>query len=156
MTLPIVLRQPSLVALVRVLVAPLHTLQGQHRKAVADRMHRLELNGQVCRLKMALNEAFDLTDYADGFQIEDIDAQGEWQWAYDEGVARWEDRHLIVPDASADAPLLWDTEEVTAETVSFYVIVPASVPLTEANRLRIRAIVNTYRLASRGFALRSN
>ncbi|MBE6331692.1 MAG: hypothetical protein E7070_05250 [Bacteroidales bacterium] len=149
MTLPIVLRQPSLVALVRVLVAPLHTLQGKHRKAEADRLHRLSLNGQVCRLKTALNETFGLTDYATGFQIADIDASGSYLWAYDEGIERWQDRHLFIPDTAADAPMLWNSAEITADTVSFYIIVPPSVPFTDANVTLIRAVANAYRLASR-------
>lgn len=82
--------------------------------------------------------------YADGFEIEDINAIGNYLMTYDETEA-FADVHAIVLDAPRSAPV-YDEEAISQTTSSFIVYVPRR---QWSELLRIKSIVEQYRLASR-------
>ena len=150
--LPTFLRQPILMSLARILMVPLQRLHDEHHAARDERMYQLRHTSQICHIKDALNREFavgnyDSTtpDYTAGFEIEDINAIGDWVMTYDE-VPAFADVHTMAEDD--DYLLVYDEAIITQATQSFIVYVPKSVAFTPSLP-KIRAIVELYRLASR-------
>lgn len=149
--LPTFLRQPILMSLARILMVPLQRLHDEHHAARDERMYQLRHTSQICHIKDALNREFAVgnhaltPDYAAGFEIEDINAMGDWVMAYDE-VPAFADTHTMVKDN--DYLLVYDEAVITQATQSFIVYVPKSVEFT-SSLPKVRAIVEQYRLASR-------
>lgn len=150
--LPTFLRQPVLMAWLRALAYPLQQLHDRHQAARTQRLYELRHTSQVCFIKDALNNEFGITDYANGFEIEDINAPGEWVWIYDENVDRFDDEQHMLFD---DPTFIHDKSAILPPTSAFFVLVPQSITIDETNEARIRSIVNKYRLASRTFEIKT-
>lgn len=150
--LPTFLRQPVLMAWLRAMAFPLQSLHDRHQAARTQRLYELRHTSQICYIKDALNNEFGITDYANGFEIEDINAPGNWVWIYDENVDRFDDEQHMLFD---DPTFIHDLSAILPPTSAFFVLVPQSVTLDETNRARIRSIVNKYRLASRTFEIKT-
>lgn len=150
--LPTFLRQPVLMAWLRAMAFPLQSLHDRHQAARTQRLYELRHTSQICYIKDALNNEFGITDYANGFEIEDINAPGNWVWIYDENVDRFDDEQHMLFD---DPTFIHDLSAILPPTSAFFVLVPQSVTLGETNRARIRSIVNKYRLASRTFEIKT-
>ena len=149
--LPTFLRQPVIMSLLRVLMRPIQQLHDRHQTFRTQRMYELWHTGQICHIKEALNTEFGLTDYSTGFEIDDINAQGEWVWIYDEVNAFDDERHMMF-----DPPtFVHDISAIMTPTSSFFVLVPQSIVIDETNKARICSIVNKYRLASRTFEIKT-
>lgn len=149
---PTFLRKPVLTALVRVLMQPLTTLHQTFRTKRNDHLFNLAHNGQVCRLKDALNQTFGITDYQSGFEIRDINAEGDFIIAYDE--AEWladTNRVWLVKD-TPQYTMVYDEAAITAATETFIVYCPRKATSFTGNRPtdpRVVSIVEQYRLVSR-------
>lgn len=149
--LPTFLRQPILMSLARILMVPLQRLHDEHHAARAERMYQLRHTSQICHIKDALNREFAVgnhaltPDYAAGFEIEDINAIGDWVMTYDE-VPAFADVHTMAEDD--DYLLVYDEAIITQATQSFIVYVPKALDFN-ASLPKVRAIVDLYRLASR-------
>ena len=149
--LPTFLRQPLLMSFVRVLMTPSQRLHDEHHMARDERMYQLQHTSQICHIKDALNREFGAgnyapePDYAAGFEIEDINAIGDWVMTYDE-VPAFADVHTMVSDN--DYLLVYDEAIITQATQSFIVYVPNDLDFN-ASLPKVRAIVDLYRLASR-------
>lgn len=150
--LPTFLRQPLLMSLARILMVPLQRLHDEHHAARDERMYQLRHTSQICHIKDALNREFAVgnydpttPDYTAGFEIEDINAIGDWVMTYDE-VPALADVHTMAEDD--DYLLVYDEAIITQATQSFIVYVPKSVAFSPSLP-KIRAIVELYRLASR-------
>lgn len=150
--LPTFLRQPVLMAWLRAMAYPLQQLHDRHQAARTQRLYELRHTSQVCFIKDALNNEFGITDYANGFEIEDINAPGEWVWVYDENVDRFDDEQHMLFD---DPTFIHDKSAILPPTSAFFVLVPQSITIDETNEARIRSIVNKYRLASRTFEIKT-
>ena len=149
--LPTFLRRPVLMAWLRAMVYPLQQLHDRHQSARTQRLYELRHTSQICFIKDALNNEFCITDYATGFEIEDINAPGNWIWVYDENVERFDDeQHMLFEEPT----WIHDTSSILPPTSAFTVLVPAHITIDETNDARIRSIVNKYRLASRTFELK--
>jgi len=149
--LPTFLRQPALIAILRALMYPLQSLHDLHQAARTQRLYELHHTSQICYIKAALNDEFGITDYANGFEIEDINAPGEWVWIYDEGLERFDDeQHMLFNDPT----WIHNESAILPPTSAFTVLVPAQITIDETNDARIRSIVNKYRLASRTFEIK--
>lgn len=154
MLLPTCLRSSSLTALVRVLVQPIVDLSDRRLALRSDTLFQLQHTGQVVYLRHALNAQFGY-ERANGFEIEDIVADGEFLMTYDEDS----DQVPLIPIAAdetaiaAKIPLhnwliVWDEDTVWA-TTDFIVWCPAAIA-DDANKLyRAQAVVEQYRLLSR-------
>jgi len=152
MLLPTFLREATVMAIVRSLVQPLQALHDAHRNESEVRMYELEHTGQCCHIKEALNKQFSISSYANGFQLEDLDAEGNWVMAYDEDEAFEE---VMVFAKNTNDVIVCDEETILPPTQSFKVLAPSSVALTDENSAIIKMIVNKYRLASRTFIVQS-
>lgn len=150
--LPTFLRQPVLMAWLRAMAYPLQQLHDRHQAARTQRLYELRHTSQVCYIKDALNNEFGITDYANGFEIEDINAPGEWVWIYDENVDRFDDEQHMLFD---DPTFIHNISAILPPTSAFFVLVPQSIAIDETNEARIRSIVNKYRLASRTFEIKT-
>lgn len=150
--LPTFLRQPVLMAWLRVMAYPLQQLHDRHQAARTQRLYELRHTSQVCFIKDALNNEFGITDYANGFEIEDINSPGEWVWIYDENVDRFDDEQHMLFD---DPTYIHDKSAILPPTSAFFVLVPQSITIDEMNWARIRSIVNKYRLTSRTFEIKT-
>lgn len=149
--LPTFLRKPVIISFMRVLMQPLQALHDRYQKARTQRMYELWHTGQICHIKEALNTEFGLTDYSTGFEIDDINAQGEWVWIYDEVNAFDDEQHMMF-----DTPtFVHDISAIIPPTSSFFVLVPQSIVIDETTKARICSIVNKYRLASRTFEIKT-
>ena len=149
--LPTFLRRPVLMAWLRAMVYPLQQLHDRHQSARTQRLYELHHTSQICFIKDALNNEFGITDYAAGFEIEDINAPGNWVWIYDENVERFDDEQHMLFD---DPTWIHDTSSILPPTSAFTVLVPAQITIDETNDARIRSVVNKYRLASRTFEIK--
>lgn len=149
--LPTFLRQPILMSLARILMVPLQRLHDEHHAARDERMYQLRHTSQICHIKDALNREFAVgnhaltPDYAAGFEIEDINAIGDWAMTYDE-VPAFADVHTMTKDD--DYLLVYDETIITQATQSFIVYVPKEIEFN-TSLPKVRAIVEQYRLASR-------
>lgn len=149
--LPTFLRQPILMSLARILMVPLQRLHDEHHAAHDERMYQLRHTSQICHIKDALNREFAVgnyastPDYAAGFEIEDINAIGDWVMTYDE-VPAFADVHTMTKDD--DYFLVYDEAIITQATQSFIVYVPKEIEFN-TSLPKVRAIVEQYRLASR-------
>ena len=145
---PTILRKPVLTALVRVLMQPLTTLHDIFRTRRDDHLFNLAHNGQVCRLKDALNSLDSRLAYASGFEISDINALGDFVFAYDEAMPDtwWLDDHANPPHT-----MVYDEDAILAATETFVVFVPTLFTFTGDKPAdpRIVATVEQYRLVSR-------
>ena len=150
--LPTFLRQPVLMAWLRAMAYPLQQLHDRHQAARTQRLYELRHTSQICFIKDALNNEFGITDYANGFEIEDINAPGDWVWIYDENVERFDDEQHMLFD---DPTFIHDKSAILPPTSAFFVLVPQSITIDETNEARIRSIVNKYRLASRTFEIKT-
>ena len=149
--LPTFLRQPILMSLARILMVPLQRLHDEHHAARDERMYQLRHTSQICHIKDALNREFAVgnhaltPDYAAGFEIEDINAIGDWVMTYDE-VPAFADAHTMAEDD--DYLLVYDEAIITQATQSCIVYVPKALDFN-SSLPKVRAIVEQYRLASR-------
>ena len=150
--LPTFLRRPVLMAWLRAMVYPLQQLHDRHQSARTQRLYELRHTSQICFIKDALNNEFGITDYATGFEIEDINAPGNWVWVYDENVDRFDDEQHMLFD---DPTFIHNISAILPPTSAFFVLVPQSITIDETNEARIRSIVNKYRLASRTFEIKT-
>ena len=119
----------------------------------ADNLYVLAHNGQVCYLEAVLNDVFDTVDrgiyitdgpYMDPHYIY-IDAELKWRYI-------WLDSELGPGPDDAHAIPLYTDEETYLQGIQFIVNVPAAVaalPIYDEHRLR--ALVDKYRLASKGY-----
>lgn len=152
---PTFLRRAVFTSLVRVLMQPLATLHFTFAARRTDSLFRLEHNGQVCRLKHALNSLDGSLTYANGFEISDINAVGEVVWAYDEHT---DDSRLVwFLQPLPDNTMIYNLADITADTSSFVVFVPGIFAFN-GNRPadpRIVATVERYRLLSRTASYRA-
>lgn len=154
MLLPTCLRAPRLTALVRVLMQPIVELSDRRTTLRSDTLFQLQHTGQVVYLRHALNKQFGY-DRSNGFEIEDIAADGEFLMLYDEGsnqgymIALAADQQAIeAAEPQSDWLWAWDENTIWA-TTDFIVWCPAAV-YADANSLaQVRSIVNRYRLLSR-------
>ncbi len=84
MLLPTALRRSKMISLMRALIAPIVRLQDAHRRQCDETLFRLQHTPQTCYLRHALNHEFDIATRAEGFEIEDIRALGDYVVIFDE------------------------------------------------------------------------
>lgn len=156
--LPTFLRRRRIFAFCRALCSPLYLGDGglytRFLQARGDHIYRLSHNGQVCYLRAALNDAFNLKK---GFEIEDADDyEGEWIYAKDPTMPQ----QLLAVDEGKNpkredgdpppehpTPLLADEARLNAPHNSFIVRVPGNIYATQLDK--VEAIVEQYRILSK-------
>ena len=138
--LPTMMRSASVVEWIRVLLSPLQNIQNAFFSNRDKNIYLLSHNGQVCRLRKVLNDAF--ANKTKSFEIVDADDTGFWQYArHEENLYE----QLMIPDT--DGVMICDEETMT-KFADFVVRVPAELDGVD-NMNVVRALVNTYKLASK-------
>lgn len=114
---------------------------------------RLECNGQVCRLRGALNDLFDPKERR--IAICDGDVRG----GQDGGLrmfVRAEERHVLVPRRNGERAMILNRRGFSgASGYDFWILIPALLR-GEIDETRLNATVGTYKLASKIWAINYN
>lgn len=151
LTLPTIWRRPLMGALVYAAVSPIARYVGELRAFRKEKRYRLTHNGQVCRLRGVLNDEFDPVRRR--ILIEDADSAGtveaERIWMREEG--RW----VMLPRRGEGAAMTHRQGYGGISGYDFWVTVPEELR-DSIDETRLRAIVNTYRLASKRYTVNYN
>lgn len=144
--LPTFLRRPMMASLTYAVITPLGYIHTNFLQFCNDAAYRLNHNGQVCYLRAALNDTFDpelrritVTDTAQNIGVMLV-------------FQRDEDRPILVPLRDSGAVLLVNRRGFGgASGYDFVVNIPLA--LRGLDEARLTAVVNTYKLASKRFAI---
>lgn len=147
LTLPTWLRRPVAAALIYAGVSPLGRLLHELRMFRKMTGYRLGHNGQVCRLRGVLNDMFDPDKRRIGIEEGSGDgAEASKLWKRETG--RW----VMVGRRGHGAAIIRREGFGGTGGYDFWVTVPAGL-LTEEGETRLRGVVNTYKLASKRYAI---
>lgn len=145
--LPTFWRRPLFAAVAFAAVAPLQALYVRFIRWKADTDYRLRYNGQVCHLEAILNERFD----SGGRRITVTDEQA--------GVRRLAFRlrdagqSLLVPVRGAQPALILNRRGYGGVNgYDFWVNMPLELH-EKIDAEQVRAVVNSYKLASKRFSI---
>lgn len=144
--LPTFWRRQLFMAVVRALMAPFDTLHRQFISARESALYRLDHNGQVCRLRGLLNDLFD--PFYRRIEIADSVQTTEVVVAY----ARDDERAWVVPARFDGRVLVSSRGYAGVGGVDFAVCIPAAIE-GGIDLSRLRAVVSTYKLASKRFEI---
>lgn len=144
--LPTALRQPTLSALLRVMVAPIEQLYEDWTSVRDAQIFKLSHNSQVCYMRAMLNKSFGCSDSTGYFAISTIEKKGDWVLAYDETDALINNNTPAKDNAYV---ALYSEDEIAIKSGSFIVYVPEFVWNDEIELLpRCKSLVNEYRLTT--------
>lgn len=146
LALPTWLRRPVVGALVYAGVSPLGRLLQELRAFRGATSYRLGHNGQVCKLRGALNDLFD--PVMRRIVVEDAVADESRYptslWVREAG--RW----LSVRERAGGVTVVGGRGFAGSGGYDFVVVLPVDLVVDEC---RLRAVVNVYKLASMRFAI---
>lgn len=134
------LRKPRLLAFIYAVIRPLVTLHNAWKSYRAANIYKLEHNGQVCRLRKALNDAFDLDlrrIYIDG-------TGGEAMRTYIYTPAENQTKYL-------GTIYLYNSLEFVDTGADFLVYVPASI--VASLPFELRAMIDFYKLGGKRYLI---
>lgn len=144
MLLPCAMRRPVIGALVQSAVYGCSSLHGDFMRWHEDIGVMLESNGQVCRLRGRLNDMFN--------PVERRITIGEPRSDEKTGTLvylRNEDRHILLPPRSSERIIVINRRGYGgASGYDFIVSVPYAL-MGQIDEVRLAAIVDTYKLASK-------
>ncbi|MBD5213110.1 MAG: hypothetical protein HDS74_08505 [Bacteroidales bacterium] len=148
LVLPTWLRRPLVGALIYAGVTPLGRLAQELRKYRSTTRYRLRHNGQVCKLRSVLNDEFDPS--LRRITIED----GESNSAIEASIiyCREEARWVMVPRRDFGAVVIHRDGFSGTSGFDFWVNVPDELRIAGIET-RMRAIINTYKLASKRYTI---
>lgn len=141
MLLPTSFRSASIVEFIRVCLFPINYVQTQFFANRTTNLYNLNHNGQVCKLRAVLNDAFPTRSKT--FLIEDFDASGQWQYARDEERLY---EQLNIPNEPSYIMLY--NESRMSTNAGFNVRIPADLESVD-NLNKIKSLVNSYKLVSK-------
>lgn len=148
LVLPTWLRRPLVGALIYAGVTPLGRLAQELRKYRSTTRYRLRHDGQVCNLRGVLNDEFD--PEIRRITVEDRDSATpiEASIIYRREVARW----VMVPCQGSGAVIIHREGFSGTSGYDFWVNVPDELR-SAGIETRMRAIINTYKLASKRYTI---
>lgn len=144
--LPTFLRRPLLASLLYAVLTPLGYLHTRFMLFRQDATYRLGHNGQVCHLRAVLNDTFDpelrritITDTAQNIGVLFV-------------YLREEARAVLVPQRETGTTQLVNRRGFGGVSGYDFIV---NVPLTlrGLDESRLKAVVNTYKLVSKRFAI---
>lgn len=149
LTLPTWLRKPLVGALIYAGVTPLARLLQDLRSYRATTSYRLSHNGQVCKLRAVLNDEFDPELRRITIEDKQSEATKEADVIYQRDVGRW----IILPKRSNGSVITHRRGFIGTSGYDFWVNVPSELK-NEQTTIRMEAIINTYKLASKRFTIK--
>ena len=144
--LPTFLRRPVMTAFLRAQVSGVQRVYNRFVKNRNDNLYRLKINGQVCYLRRALNDAFP--EAGGQIRIDDGALSGLWRYAWDEDYDPYRN-YLLIPD---EGTLFWDKDTILEGVSGFVVYAPGSI-YDINNDARMRALLNEYKLLSKNYTI---
>lgn len=148
LVLPTWLRRPLVGALIYAGVTPLGRLAQELREYRNTTRYRLRHNGQVCKLRGVLNDEFDPALRRITVEDRDSATMIEASIIYRREVARW----VMVPCRGFGAAIIHREGFSGTSGYDFWVNVPDELR-TAGIETRMRAIINTYKLASKRYTI---
>lgn len=142
--LPAALRRPLMAAFAQSAVQGVNAVRGRFMLWKEGRDCRLSYNGQVCRLRGALNDAFDPEERR--IRVEDgRSASEQGQRVF----LRVQERHTLLPRRAAGGAFIINRCGFSgASGRDFRIVVPVSLR-GSVDEDRLAAITDTYKLASK-------
>jgi len=135
-------RTASVVEFYRIILKPFDSTQDAFFAKRAKTLYNLNHNGQVCKLRAVLNDAFPSRDKT--FLIEDvIGSSGVWRFARNESRIY---EQLFIPNTPGYITVY--SENRMSKYADFIVKIPSNLQSVD-NMNTIRALVNTYKLTSK-------
>lgn len=145
--LPTFWRQPLLGAIAYAIVSPVSYLHARFTRFRQESNYRLGHNGQVCYLRAVLNDQFDPGERRITLSEEPGRAGG---WIVHE---RGGERSTLLPRRERGEAILANRRGFGGvNAVDFWVNIPLAIR-DKVDAARLRAIVNTYKLASKRFSI---
>lgn len=145
--LPQGLRKPVLAALTYAAVSPLNYLHTKFVLFQRETDYRLTHSGQVCYLRAVLNDQFDPVERRITITEDIRDAAPLMLWH------RSEDKAMLLPARETRQALIANRRGFGGvNAFDFWVNIPVSL-LEAVDVARLKAIVNTYKLASKRFSI---
>lgn len=145
MLLPTMLRKPLLVTIANAMISPVVSLYRSFMQFRDEINYRLYHNGQTCYLRAVLNDAFDPTSRR--ITVTDGDISGAAVFIYQ----RSESKFKMLKRRGEGALLI--SRRGFSGTTGFDFMVNLPIDLKGIDELRLRAITNTYKLASKRYAI---
>jgi len=145
MLLPTVLRKPLLVAIAYALAAPIVSLYRSFMQFRDETNYRLYHNGQTCYLRAVLNDAFD--PISRRITVTDGDVSETAVFIYQ----RSESKFRMLKRRGEGA--LQVSRRGFSGTTGFDFMVNIPYDLKGLDESRLKAITNTYKLASKRYAI---
>ena len=145
--LPIRWRKPLIAAWVQSSVQAINVLYGQFMQWRANIEYRLEHNGQVCYLRSVLNDLFDPIERRITI-TDEVEEQADQTW-----YQRHTETTRLLPMRETRRPLIIERRGFGGiNGFDFWINIPLSLYAT-IELSRLRAIVSTYKLASKRFSI---
>ncbi|MBD5251393.1 MAG: hypothetical protein HDS56_09505 [Barnesiella sp.] len=148
LVLPTWLRRPLVGALIYAGVIPLGRLAQELRKYRNSIRYRLSHNGQVCKLRGVLNDEFDPELRRITVEDRDSSTMIEASIIYRREEARW----AMVPRRGFGTVLIHREGFSGTSGYDFWINVPEELR-SAGIETRMRAIINTYKLASKRYTI---
>ena len=139
--LPMKWRNAGLLALIGALTEPIAGMPAELGGYKAKQEYRMRYNGQVCRLRGLLNDEFD----AEKRRITVADAKSSLADGYIFVYSRKEGKYEVQLPCE-----IWERSNQQYDMGDFDVNVPMELKEKE---LRIKAIINEYKLASKRYKI---
>lgn len=143
---PICLRKAILMNLLYVMMGQVSKESCVFSQFRSETDYRIIHNGQVCYLRGVLNDKFDWQERR--IIIEDV-TEGEGTILYKRELSKF----LMVPEQSTGKALVINKRAFTgSDSVDFAVVVPASLRGNFVEE-QMRALIDTYKLASKRYTI---
>ncbi len=143
---PLKLRKSLLMNILYVMVSGVRRAAAIFTTYREDTNYRLSHNGQVCYLRAVLNDRFDWQDRR--ITIEDVEPE-EGTILYRRSLNRF----LMAPKRSTGQAIILNKRAFSgSNSVDFTVVVPAALRGT-FNEAQMKALVDTYKLASKRYTI---
>ena len=144
--LPVRLRRRVISAFMSVLSLPFSFIKRALKEFADQKTEELKITGQTCKLQKLLNDTFD-TEQRRIRLVDSMQIELPMVYVFPRGA----DNVLFV--GGKDNPVLIQTRDSnTAVPTDFYVIVPKQLGLFE--NVRLKALVNTYKLAAKRWRIK--
>ena len=139
--LPTFMRKPKTRAYLLALVRPLDTLYTLLMTYRRDTLYKLQHNGQVVLLQKVLNDRFD---------------KEQRRIYVDDGIVNdptYMHTHAEDKPVYLGTQYIYTRAELAYKDVNFTVVLPAGMTLSDEERVRMKSLINYYKLAAKTYRI---
>ncbi len=139
--LPTFKRKTKMVNFLKSLIKPLIELYQSFKRFRTDSLYKINHNGQVVYLQKVLNDRFDTTlrriYISDG-----LFNNPTYVFPYEDGK-----------DIYLNTQYIFNETELEFKDVDFVVVLPADMTVSDEEDIRMRSLINYYKLASKTYKI---